>query len=199
MAQDGIAGECELSVKGCRKPGQCLPKSNKIPTMIIKSEGLESHIQYMKDHALIAKFVGIWPPKRTLVWWINNTWKLKGGYDLRLGVKGFFTIIFYSMEDKNQVFEGGPYFYNSVGLYLTFCQEKFNLDRVDLSIALVWLKLYSLPCQFCRPKILEDIGNALGSFVKIADQTKRMRYVSYARICVYLNISKELSASIRIS
>ena len=69
--------------------------------MIIKSDRLESHIQYMKDHALLAKFVGIWPLEKALVWWINNTWKPKGGYDLRLGAKGFFTIIFYNVEDKN--------------------------------------------------------------------------------------------------
>ena len=74
----------------------------------------------MKDHALIVKFVGIWTPMKALVWWINNTWKPKERYDLRLGAKGFFTIIFYSLEDKNKVFKGGPYFYNLEGLYLTF-------------------------------------------------------------------------------
>ena len=46
---------------------------------------------------------------------------------------------------------------------------------------------------------MEDIGNALGTFVKIADQKKRMRYISYARICVYLDISKELPESIKLS
>lgn len=45
---------------GGRIPSKCLPKSNEIPALRIKSEGLEAHIQYMKDHALIAKFVGIW-------------------------------------------------------------------------------------------------------------------------------------------
>ena len=102
----------------------------------------------MKDHALIAKFVGIWLQEKSLVWWINMTWKPKGGYDLRLGAKGFFTIIFYNMEDKNHVFEGGPYFYNSEGLYLTFWQEGFSPENVDLSVAPVWLRLYSVPCEF---------------------------------------------------
>jgi hypothetical protein len=114
-------------------------------------------------------------------------------------VKGFFTIIFYSMEDKNRVFEGGPYFYNSTGLYLTFWQERFNLDKVDLLVTPVWLRLYSLPYELWRLEILEDIGNALGSFVKIANQTKRMRYVSYLWIYVYLVISKEFLTSIKLS
>ena len=73
----------------------------------------------MKDHALIAKFIGIWPPERALVGWIEKYWKPKGGFDLRLGEKGFFTIIFYHVEDRNHIFEGGPYFFNSAGLFLT--------------------------------------------------------------------------------
>lgn len=37
------------------------------------------------------------------------------------------------------------------------------------------------------------------ALVKIVDQMKQMRYVSYTRICVYLDISKELPESIKLS
>ena len=40
---------------------------------------------------------------------------------------------------------------------------------------------------------LKDIGNTLGEFIKVAEQTKAQRYTSFARICVYLDLSKELS------
>ena len=56
--------------------------------------------------------------EKDLIWWINSHWKPKGGYVLRLGSKGFFTIVFYNLEDKNQIFEGMPHFYNFAGLYL---------------------------------------------------------------------------------
>ena len=171
-----------------RAPGTCLPKSQEIPALPIKSDGLEADIQYMKDHALIAKFVGIWPMEKNLIWWINHHWKPKGGYELRLGAKGFFTVVFNNLEDKNRIFEGRSYFYNSTGLYLTFSKERFNPDKVDLSVAQVWLRLYSLPCELWRREILADIGNTLGVFIKVAEQTRRMRYVSYVRICVYLDI-----------
>ena len=46
---------------------------------------------------------------------------------------------------------------------------------------------------------MTDIGNALGVFVKVAEQTKRMRFVSFARICVYLDISKDFPSSIKLS
>lgn len=118
------------------------------------------------------------------------TWESKGGYDLRLGVKGFFTTIFYHIKDKNHVFVGGlvfvggPYFFHSASLYLTLWQERLTPKKADLLVAPVWLPTYSLPCELLRQEILEDIGNALETFMKIVEQTKRMRYVSYARICV---------------
>ena len=69
----------------------------------------------------------------------------KRGLGAQTRCKRVFTIILYNMEDKNKIFEWGPYFYNSAGLYLTFWQERFNLDKVNLSIAPIWLRLYSLP------------------------------------------------------
>lgn len=60
-APDSSSEEGDDLRRGQRKPGQCLPKSRITPELIIKSDGLALHIQYMKDHTLIAKFVGIWP------------------------------------------------------------------------------------------------------------------------------------------
>ena len=97
--------------KGSRQPCSCLPKSKVTPSLVIRSEGLANHIEYMKDHALIAKFIGFWPMEKDPIWWINHHWKPKGGYELRLGARGFFTVVFYNIEDKNKIFEGGPYFF----------------------------------------------------------------------------------------
>ena len=85
------------TVGGRRAPGTYHPKSQEILSLSINSDGLEAHIQYMKDHALIAKFVGFWPMEKDLIWWINHHWKPKGGYELHLGAKGFFTVVFYSL------------------------------------------------------------------------------------------------------
>lgn len=52
--------------------------------------------------------------------------------------------------------------------------------------------------DFLDPEILEGIGNSLGSFVKIADATARGRYTSFARICVYMNISEPLPEMIEL-
>lgn len=72
----------------------------------------------MRDHAFICKFVGFWPSKRDLARWIQQRWKPKGHIDLNLGAKGFFTVIFANLKDKERNFVGGPYFMNNVGLFM---------------------------------------------------------------------------------
>jgi hypothetical protein len=52
--------------------------------------------------------------------------------------------------------------------------------------------MYSLPREFWEPDTLEGIDNTLGSFVKISKATKSARYISYARICVYMNVAGAL-------
>ena len=70
----GIRKE-ETNNQGIRRTGQCVSKSKTVPKLQIKSERVREDIQYMKERALIGKFVGIWPTEKTLVWWINTTWK----------------------------------------------------------------------------------------------------------------------------
>jgi len=45
---------------------------------------------------------------------------------------------------------------------------------------------------------LEGIGNTIGAFVKVADITRRGKYTSYARICVYMNIVEPLPEHIEL-
>jgi len=35
-----------------------------------------------------------------------------------MGSKGFFMVVFMNLEDRDRVFEGGPYFHASDGLYM---------------------------------------------------------------------------------
>ena len=46
---------------------------------------------------------------------------------------------------------------------------------------------------------MEDIGNSLGKFNKISKQTRIQRYTAYARICVYMELTKELLDAIQMT
>jgi hypothetical protein len=179
-------------------PGKCIPQAPKTPKYIINTPRIEEQKQYMQDHALIGKFLGLWPSERDLIKWIQYWWRPKGHYDLQLGSKGFFTIILHNLEDRNRIFDGGPYFFNSAGLFLRFWTEKFRPEQEDFSHAPVWIRLYSLPQEFWLEEVLAGIGNTIGIYVKSSEATKQRRYTSYARICVYLNIANALPGSITL-
>eukprot|EP00253_Pinus_taeda_P036597 PITA_36597 len=131
-------------------------------------------------------------------YWIYQRWKPKGHIELKLGEKGFFTTIFANLEDKERVFEEGPYFMNNAGLFMKFWEERYNPDNEKMPEALIWVRLFGLPVEFWNPEILEGIGNTIGVFVKVADTTKRGKYTSYARLCVYMNIAEPLPEHIEL-
>jgi hypothetical protein len=160
---------------------------------------LGDYIQYMKDHTVIGKFMGIWPSKKALTVWIKSRWKFKGDISLKLGSKGLFALIFTCFEDGNKVFDEGLYFFDSIGLHLRHWSEYFSPKKEDFTIAPVWIKLYSLAQELWHLETLEQIGNTLGSFVKISKITKATKYTSYTRICVYRNVAGALPESITIS
>jgi hypothetical protein len=119
-----------------------------VPRYIIKRNIIGEHTQFTRDHTLIGKFLSLWPLKRGLAHYIKSWWNPKGDYELQLSSKGFFTIIFYNLDDKDRVFEGGPYFYNSAGLYLCFWTERFYPEKENFAYSPVWIHLYSLPQKF---------------------------------------------------
>ena len=96
----------------------CRPVAKERPRIALPGDKIDSRIEFMRDHALIGKFIGYWPTEKALYGWIAAKWKPKGDVTLQLGPKGFFTAIFYCQEDKFRILVEGPYFFNSAGLYL---------------------------------------------------------------------------------
>ena len=62
--------------------------------------------------------MGIWPIEKSLVGWNLKSWKPKFQCELKLGSKGFFMVIFHNPEDKNHIFQEGPYFLHFVWIYI---------------------------------------------------------------------------------
>ena len=72
-------------------------------------------------------------------------WNPKGHYDIHLGLKGFFNIIFFNQEEKDRVLEEGPHFLFLNGIYLETWKETFNPKIKDMTESLLWICLIALP------------------------------------------------------
>jgi len=93
------------------------------------------------------------------------------------------------MEDRDRIFEGGPYFYAVAGLYMRLWTMNFVPEQETFTSVLVWIRLYSLPLDYLMTESLRAIGNKLGHFLKISEATLRGKCTSYARICVEMDLS----------
>jgi hypothetical protein len=164
----------DLTNQDKKRPGGCLAKTTENPRYEVTSSKIGRYIYYTKDHAVIGKFMGIWPSKKALIWWINSKWKPRGQVDLKLGSKGLFTTIFTSFEDRRHIFKDGSYFFNLAGLHLHFSTEKFSPEKEDFTTALLWIYMYSLPQEFWDEESLARIGNALHNYVKTPESQRQV-------------------------
>lgn len=91
------------------------------------------------------------------------------------------------------MFEGRPYFYAAVGLYMRPQVMNFVREWETFTSVPVWVRLYSLPLDYWQLESLSAIGNKLGRFFKAFEATRRGKYTSFARICVEMDLSGALS------
>lgn len=52
--------------------------------------------------------------------------------------------------------------------------------------------------DYLKKRILEAIGNKMGVFIKTSDLTSLGNYTTYARICIYMNVSGSLLGHIAL-
>lgn len=119
--------------------GVCKPKNTDNLRVVITDPEIQAYRDHMADHAVICKFMGIWPSERTLYQWIRQQWKPRGDVKLHLGSKGFFTVVFSNLEDKDIIFYGGPYFLASAGLYMRPWKPNFVPEKESFTQVPVWI------------------------------------------------------------
>eukprot|EP00253_Pinus_taeda_P022907 PITA_22907 len=62
------------------------------------------------------------------------------------------------MEERDRIFEGGPCFFATVGLYMQPWTMNFLPERETFTSILIWIRLYSLPLDYWMPESLKAIG-----------------------------------------
>jgi hypothetical protein len=109
--------------------------------------------------------------------------------------RGYFLFEFTSKDDKDLIFQNGPYFMGPQGLYLNKWTPDFD-PEVDVPKAvLVWVRLPNLPVHYWNGDSLRHIGNALGKFI---DRVNTKDQFECARICVEVDLEVGLLEAITL-
>ncbi|XP_059073110.1 uncharacterized protein LOC131873945 [Cryptomeria japonica] len=134
----------------------------------------------------------------TLEAWIRCSWQVDEDMDIMLARNNYFLVVFSCMSHHDRVFEEGPYFYNRVGLFVKPFHLGFNSVEDLPSSVLVWICLPRLYLEFWREDILHQIAALLGKPAAIAHESLDKKVISYACICVEIDLSNLLSNSLEI-
>ena len=102
------------------------------------------------------------------------------------------------MENYIQVNENGPWFWGSVGCFITPWKSDFDPVQALVTITPLWVRLLNLPIDFCCYEALKEIGNTLGKFIAINGDRLLKGMTTYAHMSVEVDLSAGLPEKITL-
>ena len=158
-----------------------------IPEISLPPDGPIQVALSLADRALVGQFIGLWPSPKSIEIWVSKNWAplIKNSVTSYFLGRGYFLFEFTAKEDKNLIFQNGPYFMGPQALYLNKWTPYFDPAMDVPSAVLVWVRLPNLPVHCWNWDSLKHIGNTLGKFI---DQANNKDQYDCARICVEVDL-----------
>lgn len=148
--------------------------------------------------ALIVKVYGRTTGYRYLTFKLNTLWKPVARMDcVDLG-KDYYMIKFNEDSDYDKVLSGGPWFIGENFTAIKPQELYFKASEATFSSVAVWIRFPELPIEFYDPVVLRKVGSAIGLVLRIDSYTTSGSRVSYARLCVQIDLSKPLITIVRV-
>lgn len=164
----------------------CLKLAKDIPIVMFSKDIIKDEIAWLESNVLICRFMGPRITPKNIVAWAFHSWSSTGDYSLSFFPSGYFMVQFACGFNGN------------TGQFMKPWQTGF-IPTVEMPTSVpVWVQLHSPPSEYWKEIALEHIGNALGSYIGASEKTLEHKMFSYARVCVYMDLSSPLSAHISL-
>ncbi|KAK4716481.1 hypothetical protein R3W88_014819 [Solanum pinnatisectum] len=129
---------------------------------------------------------------------LQALWQLTEKINLIDLTEDLYLIKLSKPENCETILHQGPWFLGSQFISIRKWEPKFNPSMTQIDFSILWVRLLKLPTEFYDLKILQQIGNQIGTILKIDTviiNTTRERYV---RLCILAPLSKTLPTDILI-
>ncbi|XP_058732715.1 uncharacterized protein LOC131604280 [Vicia villosa] len=163
----------------------------------IEEDDVQSEILFW-ENALILYALGENFSMNMIKNFMVKTWNFVKIPNMYYNDEGYFILRFHSHEDLDAVLMRGPYTMRNVPLLIQEWRADFNLKRDMLRTLPIWIKLPQLPLYLWEAKSLSKIGSAIGVPLVTDECTASKHRVSYAKILVEVDITKEMVKEIAI-
>ncbi|KAL8480382.1 hypothetical protein ACS0TY_027068 [Phlomoides rotata] len=115
-------------------------------------------------------------------------WHLQGDLKLIPLARGYFTIQFSLLAERDRVYGRHHWTLNPGAIRLQPWMPEFNPNKVRTSLVQVWVHILDLPIEYWHPTILE----AMGTLIKIDVRTSNKLLGHYARLLIEIDMKSEL-------
>jgi len=144
---------------------------------------------------LVGQFAGRFPGLAAIRS-IREGWKVKCKHWIHRS--GWIVFKFESHEDRLSVLNGGPYFIYGRNLMLKNMPKCFRFGGEEIATVPVWVQLPDLPLDCWNARALSKIASRVGKPITTDKLTHSKERLSFARVMVEVDASKELVTSVEM-
>ncbi|XP_022843290.1 uncharacterized protein LOC111366827 [Olea europaea var. sylvestris] len=183
--------------KDNRKPdeGTKLQTIDDLPEIVALEEDDVHEVEDAWGFSLVGYVAGRFPGKTALLQ-LCNSWKVNYKYSVH--TSGWLIFKFENAEDRLNVLEGRPYFVFGRPLMLKIMPQFFEFDDKEISTVPIWINLPGLPLECWKSKALSKIVSKVGKPISTDKLTSTMDRISYVRVLVEVDVSKELVRTVHM-
>ena len=160
----------------------------------LKDEDVDD-VEEIWGFCLVGLFSGRFPGMEAIRT-IRSGWKVDCNYWIHRS--GWIVFKFKSEEDRLSVLNGGPYFIYGRSLMLKNMPRCFRFGGEEFATVPVWVKLPDLPIDCWNARALSKIASRIGKPITTDKMTLTKERLSFARVMVEVDASKELVSSVEI-
>ncbi|XP_019192094.1 PREDICTED: uncharacterized protein LOC109186530 [Ipomoea nil] len=121
-----------------------------------------------------------------------SVWQPVKGVQVSELQPGLFLFVFFHETDIQLVLEGRPWSFENHTLVCKQVQDGVIPGTVPLDTVDMWIQVHDLPLGYTSDIILEQVGNFLGTFIKIDDRFANAPWKTFHRIRVSISVLKPL-------
>ncbi|XP_058763772.1 uncharacterized protein LOC131637201 [Vicia villosa] len=165
--------------------------------LVIEEQDVISEMQFWAN-VLIMYAVGDDLSMNAVKKFMMNTWNFVTLPELYYNEEGYFIVRFKSKSDKDAVLMRGPYTIFKKPVLLHEWTPTFTLEDDVLRVLPVWVIFPQLPLVYWGDKSIGKIASAIGKPVITDECIRKKLRVSYARVLIEVDVTRELKSEITI-
>ncbi|KAH9783624.1 DUF4283 domain-containing protein [Citrus sinensis] len=166
-------------------------KDGTMPSITLSDRVHEKLCEPWKN-SVIVKLLGRTIGYRTLCTRLNAMWKTTMTYSVIDLENNYFLVRFRSATDAVDALTKGPWII--MGHYLTVqpWTLSFDANTTDMEQVNVWIRLPGLDVHLYNRKVLQKLGELVGTVIRIDSNTASSARGRFARIAVHISLAKPL-------